>query len=248
MPYRVVAIPDLHYPLHDVAAVNCVRKIITMVKPDEKVFLGDIGEWESVSEWRYKRQKRPRLQDREGEIQGEISGVNDFLDSFPKTKKTVVLQGNHDQWLDYFHEEYPYSGFNQYLFKNAIRVKERGWKYLPYGERYVVGKLHIYHGGHYTTTNHTKQHVMNLGVNVLYGHMHDVQRASVAHADGYRAAWCIGCLKKIDSRSNMWLKGRSTNWGNACAIIDFAKNGSFRVDVVDITAGKTFVWGREISG
>ena len=73
-------------------------------------------------------------------------------------------------------------------------------------------------------------------------------RISISHHEGFRAAFCIGCLKKMDQKSNMWLRGRKTNWGSACAVIDFEKNGNFRCDIVDITAGKTTMWGKVIDG
>ena len=59
---RGIIIPDQHYPLEDKAAVNCVIKAIEMIKPDIFVNLGDVGEWESVSAWRYKDKKLPPLE------------------------------------------------------------------------------------------------------------------------------------------------------------------------------------------
>ena len=76
----------------------------------------------------------------------------------------------------------------------------------------------MYHGGHYSTINHTRQHAQNLGKNILYGHTHDVQRSGMTHVDG------------------------------AFAIIDWFPTGDFRIDVVDIYNGRTFVWGKEING
>ena len=244
--YRTVVIPDIHYPLHDGKAVECVRKIIKLVKPDELIFLGDIGEFESVSEWQWKRKKKPPVQYRLPLIRKEIADINSFLDSFPKTKKTTVLQGNHDLWLDRFVEEQGCDEFNRYLFKNAIKIKERKWNYLPYGEYYRIGKLYFYHGGHYTQKHHAKAHA-SLGVNLAYAHMHDRQQWSQRMLDGVHSIWSLGCLKKLDNQSNKFLKGRKANWSTALAIVDFwGSNGHFRLDTVDITAGQTSVWGKHI--
>ena len=59
---RGIIVPDQHYPLHDKAAVNCVVKAIRKIKPDVFVNLGDVGEWESVSAWKYKDKKLPPLE------------------------------------------------------------------------------------------------------------------------------------------------------------------------------------------
>ena len=98
------------------------------------------------------------------------------------------------------------------------------------------------------TTNHTRQHAINLGKNVMYGHTHDVQRSSVTHVDGTHAAFSLGCLKDMSCEANLWLKGRRTNWSHAFAIIDWHNDGDFRADIIDISRGRTFVWGKPING
>ena len=59
---RAIVIPDQHFPIHDEAAIKVVLKAIKIVKPNVFINLGDVGEWESVSGWKYKRRKRPPLE------------------------------------------------------------------------------------------------------------------------------------------------------------------------------------------
>ena len=58
---RALVIPDQHYPIHDDAAVNVVLKAIEIIQPNLFINLGDVGEWESVSMWQWKRKKKPPL-------------------------------------------------------------------------------------------------------------------------------------------------------------------------------------------
>jgi len=101
---RAIIAPDTHFPLHDQAAVNCVLKAIKMVKPSIFIHLGDLGEWESVSGWKYKRRKRPPLEYILPEIEKDIEAVNDGLDQFDKVLDSVkceeryLLEGNHDMF------------------------------------------------------------------------------------------------------------------------------------------------------
>ena len=44
-----------------------------------------------------------------------------------------------------------------------------------------------------------------------------------------------------------WLKGNLTNWNHAFAIIDFFKNGDYKVEVVEIINGKTSLWGEVLT-
>lgn len=249
---RAIIIPDIHFPLQDDAAIECVIKAISIVKPQIFVCLGDVGEWKSVSPFKYKRRKRPPLEYVIEDLESDQKHVNAGLDIFDKALKKVkcekkyMIEGNHDNWLNYFVDEFPY--LKRYRFKNAVNLEERGYKYYPYGKLLRIGKAYFYHGGHYTTMYHTKQHAEKLGKNIIYGHTHDVQRHGVTHVDGAHHAWSMGCLKDMSSEANMWLKGRQTNWFHAFGIMDFFENGDFRLDVVDITRGKTFVWGKEIDG
>ena len=249
---RAIIIPDIHFPYHSQEAINCVLKAIKMVKPNIFICLGDIGEWESASHWKYKRRKRPPLEYILPEIDADIEKVNQGIDQFDKVldsvkcKEKYMIEGNHDDWLNHFVEEHPY--LSDYKFKNAVRLSERGYKYKPYGRYLKIGKLYFYHGGHYMTTNHTRQHAINLGKNVMYGHTHDVQRSSVTHVDGTHAAFSLGCLKDMSCEANLWLKGRRTNWSHAFAIIDWHNDGDFRADIIDISRGRTFVWGKPING
>ena len=249
---RAVIIPDIHFPEQDQAAVNCTLKAIKMVKPNIFVCLGDIGEFHSASGWRYKRQKRPPLEFILPEIDEDVQAANDGLDQFDKVldaikcKERYMLEGNHDAWLNSFVEEHPY--LKEYKFANAIRLSDRGYKYYPYGKYLKIGKLYMYHGGHFSSVYHTRAHALNLGKSVVYGHLHDIQRHSVTHVDGAHAGFSLGCLKDMSDEANSWLKNRKTNWGHAFGIVDWFSNGDFRLDVVDITKGKTFLWGKMIDG
>ena len=248
---RAIVIPDVHFPIQDDAAVNVVLKAIKMVKPNIFVCLGDLGEWKSVSPWRYKRRKRPPLEYTLEELKVEAAAVNDGLDLFDNALRAVgctnkhMIEGNHDDWLNSFVDEFPY--LPEYKFKNVMNLKERGYKYYPYGHLMQIGKLFFYHGGHYSTVNHTRQHVQNLGKNIVYGHTHDVQRHTLTKLDsGTIAAWSMGCLKNMSGDKNKWLRGRLHNWCHAFGIITWQSNGNFQIEVIDIQKGKASVWGQEI--
>ena len=66
--------------------------------------------------------------------------------------------------------------------------------------------------------------------------------------DGTHAGFSLGCLKDMSDEANVWLKNRKTNWSHAFAIVDWFNSGDFRLDLVDITKGKTILWGQEING
>lgn len=249
---RAIVIPDQHFPLHDQRAINVVLQGIELIKPDIFINLGDVGEWESVSAWKWKGKKQPPLEYQLPIIDREIKRVNEGIDQFDEVldkvecKKRYICAGNHDEWLTYgFCEKYPY--MTDYTFLEACRWKERGYKYLSYNQPLKIGKCTFIHGA-YATTYHAKKHLEAYGENIVYGHTHDIQRHTLTKLGGTIGAWSMGCLKDMSAMKNKWLRGRLHNWNHAFGIIDWFKNGDFKVEVIEIVKGKTTLWGNVIEG
>jgi len=249
---RVIVTPDKHFPYEDRPAIDVLCQSIEKIKPDAYIDLGDLGEWESVSHWQWKKKKRPPLEYQLPYVHKEIKAVNKGLDKIDKAlanakcTEKIMLQGNHDAWLDMFVEENPY--LKNLTFEKAMNLKERGYDYYPCGKYFQMGKLHFYHGNHYAGIQHTRNHLIRLGCNIMYGHHHDIQQSSVTHMDGVKSAWSIGCLKDMSSDANKFLGNRQNNWSHAFAIVDFFENGYFTVHLIQIIEGRTSLWGEVIDG
>jgi len=249
---RAIVVPDQHFPIHDESAVKVVLKAIDFVKPDIFINLGDVGEWESVSAWQYKRRKRPPIEYQLKEMVAEIKEVNKCIDRFDKVldkvgcKERHILAGNHDEWLDMWVEENPF--LDQYTFRNACKWDERGYEYRVYNEVLSIGKLNFIHGA-YTTVTHAKKHLDAYGANIVYGHVHDIQRHSHTKLDDDGiASWSMGCLKDMSAEKNRWLKGRLHNWNHAFGIVTWFDDDLFQLETIEIVKGKCSVWGKIIKG
>ena len=249
---RFIVTPDKHFPLADKGAIGCLVKAIEIVKPSGYIDLGDVGEWESVSHWQWRKKKRPPLEYQLPSVEKDIVEVNKGMDVIDEAldkvncKERYFIEGNHDDWLNRFVEEHPY--LKEMKFANAMRLSDRGYKYYPIGKLLKVGKLNFYHGHHYAGIQHTRNHLLRMGANIMYGHHHDIQQSSVTHVDGPKSAWSIGCLKDMNAEANAWLNNRVHNWGHAFAIVDFFSGGRFTVNVVQIVNGETSLWGEVIRG
>ena len=248
---RVIVTPDKHFPLADMPAIKVVCKAIEIVKPDAYVDLGDTGEWQGCSQWKWKKKKRPPLEYQMPAIRKDIKDVNNGMDIIDESLDKVncktkhFCEGNHEDWLNRFNEEHPYLKLS---VEDALKLKDRGYSYHPMGKYLKMGKLHFYHGHHYAGITHTRNHLMRLGTNIMYGHHHDIQQSSVTHLDGVKSAWSIGCLKDMKAEKNEFLQGRMHNWSHAFAIVDFYDKGFFTVHVIQIINGKTSLWGELITG
>jgi hypothetical protein len=249
---RAIVTPDKHFPEHDAPAINALCQAIKLVKPDIYIDLGDVGEWSAFSVWKYKRRKAPPLEYLIKDFDRDIKDVNEGMDIVDEAldkancKTKYITEGNHDNWLNYAVEKYPY--IPQYKFKNAVRLDERGYTYYPFGKHLKIGKLYFYHGHQYGGQYHTANHLRKLGCNIMYGHWHDLQQMSATHMDGPKSAWSMGCLKDMSADKNQWLDNRRINWAHAFAIVDFYDKGRFTVDVVQIIDGICYVWGERMNG
>ena len=249
---RAVVTPDKHFPYADMPAINVVCKAIEIVKPNIYIDLGDTGEWENFSHWKWKRKRKPPLEMMIPQLETDVIDVNEGMDIIDEALDKVNCQekhfceGNHELWLEMFVEEHPY--LPQYMPATALKLKERGYKFHDCGKLLKIGKMNFYHGHHYGGQYHAANRLRKLGGNIMYGHWHDLQYMSATHMDGAKGAWSIGCLKDMSAEKNAWLGNRKINWGHAFAIIDFYDRGRFTVDVVQIIDGKATVWGELIDG
>ncbi len=248
---RAIVTPDKHFPLADMPAIKALCKAIEIVKPDIYIDLGDVGEWHGCSHWQWRKKKRPPIEYQLPFIDKDIKDVNSGMDIIDESldkvncKEKYMIEGNHDDWMNRFTEEHPYLN---YEFHKVVKLKERGYTFYQIGKYLKVGKLFFYHGHHFGGMHHSRNHLIRLGCNIMYGHHHDLQQSSVTHIDGVKSAWSIGCLKDMGDDKNAWLGNRKHNWSHAFSIVDFFENGYFTVHVIQIINGKTSLWGDVIDG
>ena len=250
---RAIVTPDKHFPLADYAAIRVVCKAIELIKPNIYIDLGDTGEWEMFSSHYWKDREKPPLEVLIPMLDREVELVNDGMDIIDasldkaKCKQRHFIQGNHEVWLDKFVTKHPY--LPQYETKKALKLKERKYKYWEYisHKKLKIGKLNFTHGD-YVPIHHAKKHLSSYKENIMYGHTHDLQRFTDTGLGGTQSAWSMGCLKDMSCDKNKWLRGNLHNWNHAFAIVDFFKNGDFKVEVVEIINGRTTVWGKYIDG
>ena len=249
---RAIVTPDKHFPIHDEKAISVVCQAIELVKPDTYIDLGDTGEWEHFSSHYWKGRSAKPMEDLIPLLDKDVSDVNAGMDIIDKSldkvncKERHFIQGNHEVWLDKFVVRYPY--LKEYTTYNALRLKERGYKYHPYNRKKLLkkGKLNFTHGK-FVPKYHAFKHLDVYGESIMYGHTHDLQRFTKTNAGGTISAWSLGCLKDIEADED-WLSGRLTNWNHAFAIIDWFKGGNYKVEVVEIIKGQTSLWGKLIEG
>lgn len=115
---------------------------------------------------------------------------------------------------------------------HLLKLEARGVQWVPYwstGKLYKVGKLYFAHG-RYAQKHHAFKHVDTLGVNVVYGHTHDVQQFSkeLMGNDSTLSGQSLGCLCLY---KQPYLKGNPTRWQHAFGEFDVFPDGYFNFTV-----------------
>lgn len=239
---HVVGLFDIHFPYEDKRSYHNVEQYLFESQPDVIVLGGDIVDLDIVSD----KSKRRHVEGKR-----LVKDLN-----YAKQKLIVLrnlcpeaiiyaLQGNHDERIERYIDDHPeVEGILE--VENMLGLDELGIYWVPswrVGEILTIGKANIIHG-QYECKHHACKTVDEYGVNMFYGHCHDVQAHSkVLHGDDSTLiAQSCGCLCRYDMP---YLKGRPTKWQQAFLNMFVRKNGTFNHQVVNIFNNKFIVNGIE---
>jgi hypothetical protein len=226
----VIALPDFQVPYHDEKAVKVIFKYLEKIRVDEVILMGDFMDIYTLSS--HSKGKPGQLENKQ--LQKEFDAGNEMLDRIEKAArkknkkcKITFLEGNHEFRTVRYAEEYPVLRETVDIERN-LRLKQRGIKYVlcyTKGDVYNIGNAYFHHGL-YTGGNHAKKHVDNFGVNIFYGHTHDVNSQSKVlwGKDKTIVGQSLGCLCDY---KQCYIKGNPTNWQHAFGIFYFLPDGYF---------------------
>ena len=236
--YRVIILPDLHCPFQDTKTLSAVEKFMADYYWDEYVNLGDLMDFDQLSS--FNKEKLRKLEARR--ILKDYEIANEILDRHQniirknnKKAKFTLLEGNHEERMERFLDKVPqFEGILE--IEIGLKLKERGFKWVKsWTERelHKIGKLHFSHGD-YISKYHASKMVDSYGVNMVYGHTHDVQNytKTIMGKDKHIMAQSMGHLaneNKLD-----YIKNRPNNWCQAVGIAEIRPDGSFNLNLITI--------------
>jgi Calcineurin-like phosphoesterase len=240
---RAVALYDVHYPLHHKPTIDATLDYLSYNKPDVFIFGGDQMSLDCISHHTKNkplyRTRRSFMNDVEGFDREILTPINSKLS---KTCEKIFIVGNHERFADDFIEEYPeLDGVLDY--KVILKLEERGWKIIPLGHAYKLGKLNIIHAetltgfGNQCSANSAKKAVEMYAGNVLGGHVHTLQQYVKVSPVDHEQKW-IGTISPCACTVNpAYLRNRPTNWVNGITLIDVRGDGNFNIFPVVVTKG-----------
>ncbi len=131
-------------------------------------------------------------------LKEEIESINKFLDKVDELSGSkVLIQGNHEYRLERFIYQNCPQLFDMTEIKSLLRLKERNWKFIPYGPKQIYSilnsKLKARHEPYGTSA---KASSLKAGVSLVYGHIHRIEVAYNVHLSNYEqhVNFCPGWL------------------------------------------------------
>lgn len=223
---RVVVQPDTHFPEYDSDAISTFCNFLKYYKPHGLINLGDFMEMGSVSHWGTNGNK----------FKDEAIGARELLKRIgdaagPQCIFKRFLIGNHESWMtQYFELKTPELGDLNEIdtgvslkFEDILGLKDFGYRTVPLNEILNVGDANFIHG-YYTSRNHAQTHLNVFGVNIYYGHLHDIQSYSGVSVKGTHEAMSLGCLRTLNAP---FMKGKPNNWNHSFGIFEFRSDGTY---------------------
>lgn len=248
--YRVIILPDIHVPFEDTKTLEAVESFMADQTFDEYVNLGDLMDFDQLSS--FNKEKLRKLEARR--ILEDYSIANKILDKHqalirknnPNAKFTLI-EGNHEERMERFLDKVPqFEGLLEVDF--CLHLKDRGFKWVrswTEGELHQIGKLHFSHGN-YISKYHAAKMVDNYGVNIAYGHTHDIQSyIKVNMGEASIVGQSMGHLADVSKLD--YMKNRPNNWTQAIGIAEIRKDGSFNLIVLTII-NHTFSYNGKVYG
>ncbi len=231
--FYLMQCPDVHLgysvdtPTHCLSAWDVFMQALFHMRKrlTHLVFLGDLGNWESVAHWAALRAEQAFLHE-------DATLVNAYLDEVetitkPNGIKVVYIEGNHEAWAGQLEAKYPALRDTVNL-PRMLRLRKRGWTWVPENHFWAIGELHHTHGnirGASKPGDITKLK----GVSVVRAHDHAYSTASVRTLVGELAEWSMGCLASIDPPPPYCRGEAPARWVHGFGTTQVRANGKFQV-------------------
>lgn len=243
---KILFIPDTHVPHHDREAFALAVEVGKTLRPDVIVILGDFLDCESVS------QHDPLPGERVGKLIDEIREGAECLDALDSigAREKVWVMGNHEWRVKKMILKHAAAleGMPGLSIEEALHLRERGWKCIPYHEHFDIGDLSVTHDVGRAGVTAVRQSRMAFGKSLVIGHVH---RATVEYENtvdgeprvGASFGW-LGDVERVSYRHRA-LARREWVHGVGIGYIDDA--GHVHVQPCPFIGGRAVVEGRVVT-
>jgi len=204
--------------------------------------LGDFADCLSVS-------SHPKPPDRKLDLALELDAVDAALAEIEAVCDTerIYVAGNHENRLERYLAEKAPELFNTISIPERLRLKERGWKWVPYKDHIKIGKLFLTHDCGKAGPNAHRDAMNAFQGNVVIGHTHRLGYAVEGNAKGKpHVGVMLGWLGDVKAVDYMFRIRAARDWAHGFGIMYEEPNGHVHIQPVPIVNGRCVVEGKLI--
>jgi predicted phosphodiesterase len=194
---NVLVISDIHFPNHDVKALDKALKYGEDNKINCIVINGDLLDNEPFT-------NHDAPPPNSSDVRDWFEMTENFLDMLIKRFKCPIyfVEGNHDNWyMRYLMKKAPVLFNDQYYTLSArLKLREKNIIWIPQTSVLMLGKLPLTHGhmivkGFFSPVNPAKGVYNKIKGSMLIGHCHTTSEHSESNLQGeLNTTYSIGCL------------------------------------------------------
>lgn len=236
-------VSDVHFGKEfDPVAYGFMLDVVKDVSPDVIFLGGDIYDHIAVSSY-------PKSLEEEGTLQEEIDqGFKQLSKIRPLAASVQFLPGNHENRLvnTLARRARGLTTLQALAPENLYRLRELDIQCHPAGQPVKMGHLYLAHGHEFPTGGPSAARAaIALGVNILFGHVHQFTSAYRQILDGTTVgAWSNGCLSTLTPGYRL-----APTWSQGFSLVHFSPSGFFNVTPVvfwrDSRNIYTIVYGKQ---
>lgn len=140
---RVLVLPDIHIPYHDVVALKTALQYGIKYKPTIVLLNGDTIDFYTCSRW----ETRQELRDLAGEVRATRDVLRVIRSLFPEAR-IIYKMGNHDErWEAYLRNKAPeLIGMEEFKLDSVLQFSQHNIEYVGDGRVIRIGTLNMLHG------------------------------------------------------------------------------------------------------
>lgn len=217
-----VCIFDLHFPLVDKPTVNA---IFDYIKHNEDIIAGVIlgGDVWDAQEVSHHTVGKPAFRPKGAVLKNREAFDKEFLKPLeallPSDCVKVCIEGNHCYWLREASETSPELDGLLDHFK-ALKMAERGWKHVPLGHSYQVGRLSVIHGEFLGGAQPCRKALQIYGKSVLFGHLHAPQSCAQISPVDVKCKHMAYCSPIAGAVNPAYMKSRPSGWVTGFTLVE----------------------------
>lgn len=229
---KVLLVPDSHWPNVDIRAWRLMLKVAHDLRPETIVTLGDLFDFATVSS--HAKSAKERGQNLIDEVVSSTPALND-LDKIPGVRTKIFIEGNHEFRFDRYINDRAPELFGVTSVDKLFRLKQRGWKFVPYKQHFKLGEIWLTHDLGKAGQNAHRDAALKFGGNAVIGHTHRLAYEVRGSAQGKpHVAAMFGWLGDPKAATYMHSINATVDWALGFGVAYVRENGYTYITPVPI--------------